>query len=491
MSWQRTEGETEEGVTKTWWRHRAPRSFLYTALFLATLVRLGIAFTDDGIYWPDEVYQSLEPAHKVVFGYGLTAWEFVEGARNWTLPGLVTALFAVANFLGLHAPAYYLGLTRVVFILMSTATAWGVWALARALGATKWPAALGAAAYALCRVSLYFSHRAMSENASALTVVLGLWLLVESASRRRRALGASFLGAAVLLRLQCGLFCVIALVWQLARRRPRHAAETAGVLVAWGVLFGWFDHLAWSQAPGARFGGWFHSALKYIDFNLVHGGAAAWGVSARDYYVLTLQTALPLLWSWGVVAGLLSLRKDVFVFTSALAFFVAHSLIPHKELRFMLPVLPLFFALAASGLSSLPAGLFKTASLSAYAFAAMVSLGGFRALTFGEIGAYADRPQSSAWDDYGSVNRLMELAGTRPDLCGLRVDAPLAWTGGYSYLHRKVPIYMGIYFPEHRYNYAIVVGGAASPSVATDGALELLRTADTCVSEPGYTWRLP
>ena len=39
--------------------------------------------TDDGIYWPDEIHQSLEPAHRLVFGYGLIAWEFSDGARNW------------------------------------------------------------------------------------------------------------------------------------------------------------------------------------------------------------------------------------------------------------------------------------------------------------------------------------------------------------------------------------------------------------------------
>src|SRR5262249_28820098 len=158
------------------------------------------------------------------------------------------------------------------------------------------PAAGVAAAYSLCRVSLYFSHRAMSENACALPLILGLWLLVENASSRRRVLGASLLGVSVLIRLQCGMFCVAAIVWQLLRRRMRHAMETVAVLVVWAVVFGWFDHLAWSSVPGARFGGWFHSAFKYIDFNVVHGGASAWGTSARDYYLQTLETSLPMLW---------------------------------------------------------------------------------------------------------------------------------------------------------------------------------------------------
>lgn len=70
---------------------RAAAWWLLLALTLSAGLgmRLWFAFNDDGIYWPDEIYQSLEPAHRV--GFGTLPWEFVEGARNWTLPGLPTA----------------------------------------------------------------------------------------------------------------------------------------------------------------------------------------------------------------------------------------------------------------------------------------------------------------------------------------------------------------------------------------------------------------
>lgn len=469
---------------------RAPRRFLFGALVLAGLLRLGIAFTDDGIYWPDEIYQSIEPAHRAVFGYGLIAWEFIEGARNWALPGILAGVLALPDALGLHQSAYYLGLTRLLFTAVSLGTAWGIWALARALGARNGPAALAAAAYALCRVSLYFSHRAMSENACALPVVLGLWLLVENASRRRRLIGSSLLGAAVLIRLQCGLFCLATLLWQLARRRFRHAGETLAAFAVAAFFFGWLDHLAWAHAPGARYGGWFHSAFKYIDFNLVRGGGAGWGVSAPDYYFETLKTALPLLWSVVATAALLGSRKAPFVFLTGWAFLIAHSFIPHKELRFVLPMLPLVFAVAAVGVTVLPRGVLRGAGMAALAVSGLVSLAGFRALTFVDIGAYAGRPETSAWDDYGSINRLLRAAGDQGDLCGLRVDNHLAWTGGFSYLHRNVPLYMSSY-PSGYYNYAIVAAGSVPGEVAKDGTFELVRTADHCDKDPGYSWHLP
>src|SRR3989442_2829366 len=68
---------------------------LGSVLFIGLAIRVWLSVNDDGIYWPDEIFQSLEPAHRLVFGYGLYAWEFVDGARNWAFPAFVAALFEV------------------------------------------------------------------------------------------------------------------------------------------------------------------------------------------------------------------------------------------------------------------------------------------------------------------------------------------------------------------------------------------------------------
>ena len=65
------------------------RAVLWGSLMLGVLLKTRLVFTDDGINWPDEIYQSFEPAHRLVFGHGLVAWEFLEGARTWAVPGFV------------------------------------------------------------------------------------------------------------------------------------------------------------------------------------------------------------------------------------------------------------------------------------------------------------------------------------------------------------------------------------------------------------------
>ena len=57
---------------------------MFTAAFA---LRLLPVFVSPGVNHPDEVFQSLEQAHQLVFGTGLVPWEFVYGTRSWVLPG--------------------------------------------------------------------------------------------------------------------------------------------------------------------------------------------------------------------------------------------------------------------------------------------------------------------------------------------------------------------------------------------------------------------
>src|SRR5438132_13966839 len=147
----RPQGSSE--VAKAHAERRVGLYVLASALLVGGTLRVWLAFNDDGISYPDEVFQSLEPAHRLVFGYGLVAWEFVEGARNWAFPGFVAALFAVGRLVGPDDPRVYLGLTRLAFSGIGIATALGSYRLARGYGAAVCHAALGSVVHG-CAVPL-------------------------------------------------------------------------------------------------------------------------------------------------------------------------------------------------------------------------------------------------------------------------------------------------------------------------------------------------
>ncbi|KFA87213.1 hypothetical protein [Archangium violaceum] len=471
------------------------RAVLVLLLGVGAILRVWLALGDDGVAWPDEIYQSLEPAHRLVFGYGMQAWEFLEGARNWTLPGLVAALFKLSGLLGLEEPRGYLGLTKGAFGLVGAATAWGSWKLARAYGASPLAASAGASLFALAAVPLYFAPRAMSENASALPVVLGLALaLAPGASRRAGVVGASLLGLAVLLRLQNGIFCVGLLAVLAARRDWRAARDALAVLAGWAFLFGLLDKLTWGR--------WFHSALVYLEFNFVKNGAAGWGTEPFSFYNRVLFRAMGGVTLVMAGLALFAARRAPGPLGVAAAFYLLHALQPHKELRFLVPVLPVFAALAGVGLDTVlrhlppsPVRLALPLAVVAVAGVSGLRVGG---LTFRDIGQYpGPKSLQNAWDDFGPANRLLITAGKLPDVCGLKVEAAhLAWTGGYSYFHRDVPLYshLGPGRESQRYSHVLTgSGGVANGEVvASEGSFVLVRLPHgRCTPDPAWSSRLP
>src|SRR5262245_61059325 len=211
---------------------RRARWLLLAALAAGAALRGWLALSDQGIAWPDEIYQSLEPAHRLVWGRGWVPLEFREGLRTWVLPGLVAGFLELFRTLGLDSPRTYVPAVKLVFAAVGVLTAWATARLAQRMGAGVLESAAAGALWALAAPAIYFAPRGLSEPLSAFPVTLGLaWALPGHASRRERLLGASLLGVAVLLRLQDALLCVALAGTWLVRRRWREAVEVIAVLL--------------------------------------------------------------------------------------------------------------------------------------------------------------------------------------------------------------------------------------------------------------------
>ncbi|MCB0417147.1 MAG: hypothetical protein H6617_08710 [Bdellovibrionaceae bacterium] len=195
----------------------------------------------------------------------------------------------------------------------------------------------------------FFYSRAMIESLSAPYLLLGASFAVEYHQKSRpSALIASllFLGIASTMRFQTGV-CALALA-ALPGKRYRH-----WVLLAVGGLILFFV----TGAIDGWLRGSFHQSLfSYVDYNVHH--SSSYGTTPFYTYLL-LWIAVLLPPTFFSCYRDFSLREKyqglspLWVFFAV--FLVSHSLIPHKEERFMVPILPnLLLALvpAAQGLFS-------------------------------------------------------------------------------------------------------------------------------------------
>lgn len=470
---------------------RVARALLFGSIAAGLGARLAFAARDDGIFWPDEIYQSLEPAHRLVFGYGWQAWEFLEGARHWTLPGLVAGLFWLSGALGLSFPEQALFFTRACFCLLSAAVPYAVYRLARALDAPPFDAAVGALASSLMAVAVYFAPRATGETASALPLVLGLALSLDGkASGRARVAGVLLLCAAVFLRLQNAVFCLGLLgVWWHAGRRA-HAAQGLAIFCGAGALYGLVDLFTWGE--------FLHSFRVYVRFNLLEGKASSFGTQPPWFYLKALLLAegrvvLPL-----AVVGALGWRRARPLWWLWLAFFAVHSALPHKELRFVYVLLPLLAALGALGLGEVRdrwPRWWLSCVLALVVFT-LFSAFSLEQLTFGKLGVRDPGPLTLSAIDYsGPENRLLMQAGQRDDVCGLRITSTEHWrTGGYTYFHKQVPMYGPSPRTGTEASYNFIIGKGVPPEgtvVARDGEAFLLKKGNpACETDAAYDWHL-
>jgi hypothetical protein len=119
----------------------------------------------------------------------------------------------------------------------------------------------------------------------------------------------------------------------------------------------------------------------------------------------------------------------------------AHTLVPHKEVRFIylaLAVAPILIGLGASALLSAWAKQRGPLVLRAgvpllLVMGACLSWRGATAL-----------PLSMRWEKFRAVQQAFALARTEQNLCGMAVlDVPPFATGGYTYFHRDAPLFIG------------------------------------------------
>ena len=421
-----------------------PWKFLLPVLALAFVARAAIALSGDFVLHPDEIMQYLEPAHRLVFGNGVTYWEYFYGARSWLVPGLVAVVLKLFDLVGLGQPVWYVGGVKLVFCAISLLIPAGMYFFARwHFGETAARVALlmGAFWYEL----VGFAHKPMTEFVATALLVSLLVLCVRPAPDRLRVVLTvavlAVLVAAIRVQYAPLALVVLGLFFFRTEKKMQLALAAATVFVAVGV----FDAITWD-------GGLFHSYIVNIRVNLALGDLRAgespvwqflyWLLIANMGLVALCVLALPDLRRYGFLLALIALTLLI------------HSAQSHKEYRFIFVVIPLwllisadfvvwFASRASEGRSRMLLG--PTSLVLAASFAAISLTGILNALP------YQDRVYRAYSKETGVVGFLRNqdpifaayrYLASAPGVAAVwQVDRPYFNLPGYYYLHHAIPFY--------------------------------------------------
>jgi GPI mannosyltransferase 3 len=324
------------------------RRLLWTMLAAGLALTLAAATTSDSVFQVDEHFQVVEAA-----GYklGVTpaealAWEFPARIRPWLQPGALALLARGLRAVGVESPFAAVRAFRVA----SGVAAWAAIALLLVAVRNWFPSARWRRAAILSLTLPYFvpylAARTSSESVATTFLLLGLAAIAGSPTGEAggsRAIAMRHLAAGVALglafgaRYQVGLSVAGIVLWLLvhdADRRRKVLPLSAGLLlaVALGAAVDAWGYGTWELVP------W-----NYLRVNLLEGRAATFGTSPWHGYLWMAAGVWPPFGLVLTVGLLLSwfLAPRHLLTWATVPFVVVHSLIGHKEIRFLFPMLPL------------------------------------------------------------------------------------------------------------------------------------------------------
>jgi hypothetical protein len=184
----------------------------------------------------------------------------------------------------------------------------------------------------------------------------------------------------------------------------------------------------------------------------------------------------------------MGVRRSPFLGWIALAILVPHSLLAHKEVRFIYPVIPILITLAALGTADLIKDLghfFKSPTYPKVAVAVALVLFAVSSVLF--------VPQFTWWVRNSGTMSIVDQLSRDPAVCGLGIHGT-SWfnTGGYTHLHRNIPMVLmseGPWLERESASVNAVIAYGTRPRLTPDftlkkcsGAVCLYQRTGTCVS---------
>ncbi len=329
------------------------QNYVYSFMLFSLFTHILAAIVSTGYHHPDEHFQILEPLGWKLGFYGPQdlAWEFTEKIRPGLQIGIGAGVAKILLFLGLYNP-----FTLTATLRQLTGFLWWLltWAFYKKWS-TEFKQPFQSKVLLVFSVMLWFLPylhvRFSSESWGGLAFFVGLYMLLYADNEIVKKgiqymLGGLLMGLSFYFRFQMGFAIVGFLGWLWWSKK-----------LGWGVLFDLTLGAIVAIGIGTiadywLYGEWLISPYNYFYQNIIAGKAAGFGTSPFYSYVPYFigHAILPIGVILLVLLGIGAFISYKSVYTWVLvAFVLAHSVVAHKEFRFMFPMVALLPYLLTKG----------------------------------------------------------------------------------------------------------------------------------------------
>ena len=323
------------------------QTVFYKCVIALALILYGItAWNSHGYYQADEHYQIIEFAGKKLGTHGdhELAWEWQTQSRQTIQPFMVYFIFSALQYVGVNDVYLLAFVLRLLSLLLSLFVIHFFLKNTLDLILEKYHKLYILLSYFLWFMPVIYV-RFSSETWSAAMLLLTFSLILSNRVRHKYTpvIIGFLLGFAFLFRYQSAFLTIGLLAWLIFVHKESFkdivkiiSAGLTAVLI--GVFIdSWF------------YGEWFFIPWRYLFYQAIEGTSSTFGISAWHFYLEKMLLApgwpLGLLFLVSFVHLMVRRPKNIFVW-SLIPFIIAHTFVPHKEIRFFfvfINLLPIIF----------------------------------------------------------------------------------------------------------------------------------------------------
>ncbi len=375
---------------------------LAALLLLAVAIRLPLAFWPN-VDHPDEIFQYLEPAWRMLGHDGIVTWEWRDGIRSSFLPTLFMGPVILGDWLAPGGAGAFI-VPRLLVALASLSIVISAWFFGARV--SRMHAIIAALVAAVWFEVVYFAPHTLGEPLATALIVPAALLLTGGPTQKRLVIGGGLLALAFVWRFQyapaMSVFALGACWRQWRNATPLIAGGLAVLLLAALV------DVAHGVVP-------FDWLILNIKQNLLQDRASEFGVASPAAYIYLLSAIWSGAWLLLLCALWRGWKHAPLLIVAALVNIAFHSAIDHKEYRFIFLSVALLIIAAALGSADWAQMMREKPAWRPWALP--VVAGGWVLISLGL--AEATKPMHDNWLRGTGTARLAAELRADPELCGV------------------------------------------------------------------------